>query len=259
MASIVHAEEVMGTVVSFHLEAPTLAASDLAAAVAEATALLHHDDETFSMWKPQSPLSRLRRGELRLEDAPPEVSEVLDLCEAAGTLSRGWFDAFALPGGVDPTGLVKGWSIERALAVLVDAGVTSAMVNGGGDITCHGAAPQGGPWRIGVRHPWRLDALAAVLEVDRAIATSGEYERGRHLVDPIGRTGPAPASATVTGPNLTLADALATAVAVGSDEAFEVVAAIDGYDAYLIRADGSEASTPGIRFVDAETDPSPPR
>ncbi len=254
MAEIVHTEEVMGTVVSFHVEAPTLTESELWEAVTTSTALLHRDDETFSTWKPESPMSRLRRGELRLEDAPAEVAEVLDLCEAARTLSQGWFDAFSVPGGVDPTGLVKGWSLERALAVLVDAGISSAVVNGGGDIACHGEPIQGGPWRIGVRHPWRADALAAVVEVDRAIATSGEYERGRHLFDPIGRVGPPPASATVTGPSLTLADALATAVAVGGTEAFDIVASIDGYDAYLIGADGSELATSGIRFSDADPD-----
>ena len=254
MASIVHTEEVMGTVVSFHLDAPRMGEAALSVALGAAVAGLHRDDETFSPWKPQSPLSRLRRGEIRLEDAPAEVAEVLALCEVAGTLSRGWFDAFAMPGGVDPTGLVKGWSLERALAGLVEAGVTSAMVNGGGDIALHGEPPTGGPWRIGVRHPWRPDALAAVLEVERAIATSGEYERGRHLVDPLGRLGPPPASATVTGPSLTLADALATAVAVGGDAALGRVAAIDGYEAYLIRADGTEAFTEGIRFADADAD-----
>jgi thiamine biosynthesis lipoprotein ApbE len=57
------------------------------------------------------------------------------------------------------------------------------------------------------------------------------------------------ASATVTGPGLALADALATAVAVGSDDALAAVGALDGYDGYLIRADGSEASTSGIAFV----------
>ncbi|HQU27178.1 MAG TPA: FAD:protein FMN transferase [Acidimicrobiales bacterium] len=251
MAATVHTVEVMGTVVSFHVHASALTESDLAAALAEATASLRHDDATFSTWKPESPMSRLRRGELRLEDAPAEVAEVLDLCVAAGTLSQGWFDAYAMPGGVDPTGLVKGWSLERALAVLVNAGVSSAMVNGGGDIACHGEPPQGGPWRVGIRHPWRADALAAVLEVERAVATSGEYERGRHLFDPIGRPGPPPASATVTGPSLTLADALATAVAVGGDAVLDIVASIDGYDAYLIGADGSESATSGIRFSDA--------
>jgi thiamine biosynthesis lipoprotein ApbE len=53
----------------------------------------------------------------------------------------------------------------------------------------------------------------------------------------------------VTGPSLALADALATAVAVGSDEALAAVGALDGYEGYLIRADGSEADTGGIGFV----------
>ncbi len=51
------------------------------------------------------------------------------------------------------------------------------------------------------------------------------------------------------GPSLALADALATAVAVGGDAALDAVAALDGYEGYLIRADGSEADTNGIEFV----------
>ena len=48
---------------------------------------------------------------------------------------------------------------------------------------------------------------------------------------------------------MTVADALATGVAVGGDEALAVVAGLDGYAAYLIRPDGSEADTGGIAFV----------
>jgi thiamine biosynthesis lipoprotein len=82
------------------------------------------------------------------------------------------------------------------------------------------------------------------------VATSGPYERGAHLIDPAtGRPASRAASATVTGPSLALADALATGVAVGGDEALTVVAALDGYAAYLIRPDGSEADTGGIAFA----------
>ena len=164
-----------------------------------------------------------------------------------------------MPGGIDPTGLVKGWSAERALELLTDAGITSAMVNAGGDIACCGSPSGGGRWKIGIRHPWRADALACILEVRDAIATSGEYERGRHLIDPIGRRGPQPAAATVTGPSLAFADAFATAVAVGGDEALAIIASLEHYDAYLIRSDGTEASTSGICFVDASQDGAPRR
>ena len=54
-------------------------------------------------------------GEIGLEEAPPEVAEVLELCRRAREASDGWFDPWAMPGGVDPTGLVKGWAVERAL------------------------------------------------------------------------------------------------------------------------------------------------
>ena len=84
------------------------------------------------------------------------------------------------------------------------------------------------------------------------MATSGSYERGAHLVDPFtgGPSGSA-ASAARTGPSLAFADALATALAVGGDEVLGIVSGLDGYDGYLIHADGGEASTPGITFAAA--------
>jgi FAD:protein FMN transferase len=82
------------------------------------------------------------------------------------------------------------------------------------------------------------------------VATSGWYERGAHPIDPAtGEPAGRAASATVTGPRLALADALATAVAVGGDEALAVAGAVGGYAAYLIRPDGSEAATGGFAFA----------
>jgi thiamine biosynthesis lipoprotein len=103
---------------------------------------------------------------------------------------------------------------------------------------------------VGIRHPWRPDALAGIIEVEAAVATSGSYERGAHLIDPAtGLASGRAASATVTGPRLAMADALATAVAVGGDEALAVVGGVEGYAAYLIRPDGSETGTGGLTLV----------
>jgi thiamine biosynthesis lipoprotein len=89
-----------------------------------------------------------------------------------------------------------------------------------------------------------------VLEVRGAVATSGSYERGAHLVDPhTGRPACRGASATVTGPSLALADALATALAVGGDAVLAAVAGLPGYAGYLIRLDGTETWTSGIEFA----------
>lgn len=245
-----HIEEVMGTVVSFTVvpgELPTPAAR---LAIAGACRILHDADAVFSTWDPGSPVSRLRRGEVPLHATPPEVGEVLSLCRAAKRASCGWFDPWAMPGGVDPTGLVKGWAVERAAGRLRKAGVAAALVNGGGDLTCFGSPGAGQQWRIGVRHPWRADALACVISPRAAMATSAGYERGAHLISPAtGQPASGVASATVTGPSLAMADALATAVAAGGDDALAAVATVKGYEAYLIRADASEADTGGIDFV----------
>lgn len=247
--TVVRTEAVMGTVVTFTVR-PGLAGADaVATGLDAAVQLLRSVDETFSTWRPDSPVSRLRRGELVLGDAPAEVREVLRLCRLARAGTAGWFDPWAMPGGVDPTGLVKGWAAERASAVLRAAGVGGALVNAGGDLAGFGGPDRGGRWVVGVRHPWRPDHLACVLAVEAAVATSGPYERALQLVDP--RTGRAPtgvASATVTGPSLSFADAYATALAVGGDDVLDVLAGLDGYDAYLVRDDGSEAWTDGMPF-----------
>lgn len=240
----------MGTVVSFAVVPGRLSGAASGRAIRSACALLHDADAIFSTWDSRSPVSRLRRGDASLSDLPAEVAEVLNLCQDAREASGGWFDPWAVPGGVDPTGLVKGWAAEQALAVLRKAGPQAAMVNAGGDIAVFGAPAPGERWRIGIRHPWRADAFAAVIEATAAIATSGSYERGRHLLNPFtGELASQAASATITGPSLALADALATAVAVGGDEALGFVAEMDGYAGYLIRPDGSETDTGNIAFA----------
>lgn len=245
--AVLHDEPVMGTVTSFTVYPGRLSRDAVDAAVTAACAELHHVDDTFSTWKHGSPMSQLRRGELSLADAPPEIAAVLDLCRDAKAATAGWFDPWAMPGGVDPTGLVKGWAVEQAAAVLRRAGAEAGMVNAGGDIATFGEPSPGQRWRIGIRHPWRADALACVLEITAAVATSGTYERGEHLIDPAtGRPASRVASATVTGPSLAMADAFATALAVAGEFALGAVRSVDGYDAYLVLLDGAEVSTDGI-------------
>jgi len=247
---LAHAEPVMGTVVSFAVLPGDLPEAELWSALDAARAVLHRANAVFSTWDPRSPVSRLRRGAAQPGPLPAAVAEVAALCRAAREASGGWFDPWAMPGGYDPTGLVKGWAVDGALAVLRQAGLPAAMVNGGGDLAAFGAPAPGQRWRAGIRHPWRAAALAAIVEVRAAVATSGTYERGAHLIDPrTGLPGRRAVSATVTGPSLALADALATALAVGGDAALEAIAALESYDGYLIRPDGSETSTGGFAFV----------
>jgi thiamine biosynthesis lipoprotein len=164
--------------------------------------------------------------------------------------TKGWFDPYALPGGLDPTGLVKGWATQKALDVLTGAGIANVMVNAGGDIATAGGPAPGQPWRIGIQHPVDKRGLAAVVDVTAMIATSGTYERGAHLFNPReSRLATRFASASVTGPDLALADAAATALAVAGEEGFDFIETLDGYEAFVVRNDGSTRSSPGFRLA----------
>jgi thiamine biosynthesis lipoprotein len=237
----------MGTVVSFVIEPGELTETPARAALDRACRTLHEIDATLSTWKPESAISRLRRGELAPADAPPMVREVLRRCEAARELSGGWFDPWAMPGGVDPTGLVKGWAAERAADVLRDAGVVRALVNAAGDLVAVGEAAPGRAWQVGVRDPRRPDRLACVVPVRAALATSADYECPGQIHDPRERRPVARLlSATVAGPDLALADALATGLLAEGAAGLERFAGIEGYSAYAFDLAGVARVTPGF-------------
>jgi thiamine biosynthesis lipoprotein len=237
----------MGTVVSFELRLGDASERDGFVALAKACARLDRADAVFSTWKPNSPMSLLRANALPLDKAPGEVAEVLELCAAARETSAGCFDPWKMPGGLDPTGLVKGWAAERALSELRAAGVRAAIVSAGGDLATLGGPTPGRPWRIGVRDPWAADRIACVVESPGAVATSGCYERGSHVIDPrSGRPETRCESATVAGKELWLADALATGLLVAGEEGLCWLEALDGYEGYVISARGSVAMTGGF-------------
>ena len=242
-----HAEPVMGTVVSFDLRPQGLPMAATRTALAAACALLHRADETFSLYRPDTPLARFRRGELTVAECPPEVAAVSWLCRRARLISGGWFDPWALPGGFDPTGLVKGWATREAADILAQAGVGAAMVNAGGDIATFGVPARQPGWRIGIRAPQSPGQLSCVIELhDGAVASSGTYERGEHIWDVFAaQPARAVAAASVSGPDLALADALATALVAAGSRGLEAVTAA-GYEALIVDTAGERISTAGF-------------
>ena len=187
----------------------------------DAFAYLHEVDARFSPFRDDSEIERLARGELALTEASDAVLAVTALCYELLRETDGAFDAWGhrADGAFDPTGVVKGWALDGVAGILRAAGATDFVINGGGDVVVAGEAAPGQPWRVGIRHPFAADRTAAVLGlVDAAVATSGAYERGAHIVDPqTGRPAVGLLSATVVAPSLARADALATAVfAMGS-------------------------------------------
>jgi thiamine biosynthesis lipoprotein len=135
-------------------------------------------DETFSTHKEDSEVSRLARGELAVADAAAQVQQVLARCEELRRETGGYFDAHA-SGTLDPSGFVKGWSVDRAADPLARAGFRNYALNAGGDIRLVGGARPDPIWRVGIQHPRLRDCVAAVVEgSDLAVATSGAYARG---------------------------------------------------------------------------------
>jgi thiamine biosynthesis lipoprotein len=240
---------VMGTTVSIDVRPPLVEDGILDGVFAQ----LDDVDARFSTYRPDSEISRIARDELREEDASLDVRHVLAACDHLATATDGTFDArhHRADGRLDPSGFVKGWAIEEAAWLIDSAGGRNYWINGGGDIVARGQAEPGRPWRVGIRHPDQPDRVAAVLAVsDRAIATSGGYERGPHITDP--RSGAAPAglrSVTVVGPGLAFTDAYATTVyVVGLDGLGWLAARPDGadYAAYAITDDGRAIWTEGM-------------
>jgi thiamine biosynthesis lipoprotein len=110
-----------------------------------------------------------------------------------------------------PSGLVKGWAVDRAAAILDEAGVRNYAVNVAGDMRLRGRAVPKPYWSVGIQHPLEPSAIAAVVKAnDLAVATSGAYARGDHVIDPHTCRPPVGVlSVTITGPELATADAYA--------------------------------------------------
>jgi FAD:protein FMN transferase len=235
--SLRRVEAVMGTAVSIDVRAP-LVRPDVLDAVVDR---LRDVDARFSTYRPDSEISRLGRGELAEPDSSLDVRQVLAACDHLASVTDGAFDArgHRADGMLDPSGYVKGWALEEVAWLIDDAGGRNYWLNAGGDIVARGGPEPGKAWRVGVRHPDDPDRVAAVLSVrDRAIATSGTYERGDHIIDP--RSGTASSrlrSVTVVGPGLAFTDAYATAMFVMGLPGLHWLDGHDDYAALAITTD----------------------
>ena len=234
---------VWGTIVFIECDGPDK--DLLEAGIDECAEYFREVDEVFSTYKEGSQVSRLRRGEIKIGGCSRDLQEVWQLCLQAKEITDGSFDPWCVEGGFDPSGYVKGWASDKAIAILRERGATFIQVNGAGDLSL-----SGGPHKIGIRSPDDAKIILKVFELSGgAIATSGTYERGSHIRDPhTGLIAIGARSATVIGPDGGLADALATALVVaGRDGAvwFTNRGELAEYCAWVIDRHGTVAWSVG--------------
>jgi len=249
-----HTEFCMGTVFRFvgrtNLEVDK--------ALEEAVAILHEADDVFSLYKSESPLSKLARGETSVAQSPQVVDEVWELCEKWRISSDGWFSAFTAKNTFDPSGLVKTWAANLAAAKLESCGIDDFAMNSGGDIRLSKNIAPGFAMRIGLSKPITIASPdAGVLtvvdlnETDfRAVASSGTAERGEHIWNPkTNEWATELAQVSVVAKDLVTADIWATAIFAAGNQGLALAEKHQleyNFEALLVDSDQSLSSTKGF-------------
>lgn len=239
----------MGTPISIKVEGAN--ASILAA---QALAEIRRLERLLSRFDPESELNLISREAGR---RPVRVSDDTLACfkiaDEISRLSEGAFDItlghsgdlVVIPGksevflrrrgiGIDLGGVGKGYAAEAASRLLLKKGAKSGMIDMRSSIAVFGPKS----WEIGIQHPRKKDELigTVTLKGGQSLSTSGDYERGDHILDP--RTGKSAAfcqSVTIIGKNMAETDALSTAVFVlGSGKGLELVETLPEIEALIV-------------------------
>jgi thiamine biosynthesis lipoprotein len=238
-------EHVMGLPVTLALRGAEARTDTSSRIWRDVMAELTRIDTLFSTYRPESPISQIGRGQLAIDQGPAELPEVLELADEARAATDGAFDVWRTDAQgariFDPSGVVKGWALQRAALALDALHDTGWCLGGGGDLACH-AGPDGLPaWRIGIEDPFAPQHVIEVVELrDGGIATSGTAHRGEHIRD--ARDGRPPRgmkSVTVVADSLTHADIDATCGFLMGDRAADWLASRPIRSALLVNADGT--------------------
>lgn len=206
-------------------------------------------DRRFSPFNPESEVSALNRHAPAMPTLSADMLDVLSLAARTKRQTHGYFEIGRPDGGIDPSGIVKGWAVRNAATLISSAGVRNFFVEAGGDIQCHGCKARGEDWRAGIRNPFNEGKIIKVLTPGgHGIATSGTYARGQHIYDPHHRGRPIEhiVSLTVIGPDVLEADRFATAAfAMGRDGIF-FIESEPHLEGYVVDRRGIATQTSGF-------------
>lgn len=215
--------------------------------LADTFAFFQEVDNRYSTYKVDSEITQINNGMPR-SDWSSEMITIMQLCEDTKQATNGYFD-IKHDGKLDPSGLVKGWSIWEAAKRLKKRGVKNFYIEAGGDIQAEGNNEQYEPWAVGVRNPFNPDEIIKVLHIKNVgVATSGTYIRGQHIYNP---HQPQDAlhdvqSLTVIADNIYEADRFATAAFAMGKDGINFIEQRDGLEGYMVDNNGIATFTSGF-------------
>lgn len=205
-------------------------------------------DETFSPFKKTSEVSKYNRGDKYSRD----LANILRLAQDTKSETNGYFDIVRPDGKMDPSGIVKGWAIKGGADILRKLSYKRFYVDIAGDAEIVGES-----WKWGIRNPFNKNEIVKVLDLSNlGIATSGTYEHGQHIWDPVTKKSEITdiVSLTVIAKNVYEADRFATPAFAMGRAGIQFIESHPGLEGYMIDKDGIATMTGGFdRFVE---DPS---
>ncbi len=204
-------------------------------------------DNTFSTFKETSEITKINNGLFAASNYSNDMKEIFRLAEQTKKETDGYFD-IRRDSYRDPSGIVKGWAIHHAASLLRTAGYNNYYVEAGGDIEVAGNNPDGETWTIGIRNPFNVNEIVKKVTLrDRGIATSGTYERGKHIYNPKTNTPVSEiVSLTVIGPDVCEADRFATAAFAMGSKGIQFIERLNKFEGYMIDTKGIATFTGGF-------------
>ena len=218
---LLHSFEAMGTFVSVRVD-DLLDSAVSAAAFAAVEQAFAQLNERFSLYREDSEISQIARGELRLAESSEQMREAYAEAISWREKTGGAFSPDRPDGVLDLSGTIKAVAIHQAADALREAGATNFSVNAGGDILVSGhddlgADDEAGSWTTGIVDPNDRSQVLTAVRLTAALpamATSGSAERGEHIwLKP--DTDSTFHQVSVLAPDIVMADVLATAIIAG--------------------------------------------
>lgn len=204
-------------------------------------------DNRFSTYKETSLVSQLNRGEIK-PSRDPELEFILAECVRTKSETGGYFDC-EYRAGIDPSGLVKGYAINKAAKMLKGSGYQNFLIEIAGDLQTSGMNEDKEPWKVGIENPFnRAEVVKVVKLMGVGMATSGTSVHPDHIINPLShQVAHEIASVSVIAPNVYDADRMATAAFAMGRKGIEFIQSLPGYAGYMITNDKQGVMTEGFQ------------